>query len=76
MNTHCTHTDFHFEPLSDRPIVARFDGGTITADGGALLLAEVEPRTAIRQRLAQCFTDHRDPDLIEHTTLQLLRQRL
>ena len=76
MNTHCTHTDFHFEPLSDRQVVARFDGGTITSDGGALLLAEVERRTAILQRLAQCFTDHRDPDLIEHTTLQLLRQRV
>jgi hypothetical protein len=76
MHAHCTHTDFHFEPLSDRPIIARFDGGTITSDGGALLLAEVERRTAILQRLAQCFTDHRDPELIEHTTLQLLRQRV
>src|SRR5215475_2361474 len=76
MNTHCTHTDFHFEPLSDRQIVARFDGGTITSDGGALLLAEVERRTAILQRLAQCFTDHRDPQFIEHTTLQLLCQRV
>jgi len=76
VNTQCTPTDFHFESLSDRQVVARFDGGTITSDGGALLLAEVERRTAILQRLAQCFTDHRDPDLIEHTTLQLLRQRV
>jgi Transposase DDE domain group 1 len=76
MNTQCTANDFFFEPLSDRQVIARFDGGTITSDGGALLLAEVERRTHILQRLAQCFTDHRDPDLIEHTTLQLLRQRV
>jgi hypothetical protein len=76
MNTQCSHDDFLFEPLADRQVIARFDGGTITSDGGALLLADVERRTAILQRLAQCFTDHRDPDLIEHTTLQLLRQRI
>jgi hypothetical protein len=76
MNTHCTLNDFSFEPLSDRHVVARFDGGIITSDGGALLLAEVERHTGILQRVAQCFTDHRDPDLIEHTTLQLLCQRV
>ena len=38
MNTQCTPTDFHFESLSVRQIVARFDGGTITSDGGALVL--------------------------------------
>ncbi len=76
MNTPCNDTDFYFEPLSDRQVIARFDGGTITSDGGALLLAEVERRTQILQRLAQCFTDHRDPQLLEHTTLQLLRQRI
>jgi hypothetical protein len=76
MNTHCTPNDFYFEPLSDRQVVARFDGGTITSDGGALLLAEVERHTGILQRFAQCFTDHRDPDLIEHTTQQLLCQRV
>jgi hypothetical protein len=28
------------------------------------------------QRLARCFTDHRDPELIEHSVLELLRQRV
>jgi Transposase DDE domain group 1 len=76
MNTQCTHDDLFFEPLPNRQVVARFDGGIITSDGGGLLLAEVERRTGILQRLAQCFTDHRDPELIEHTTLQLLSQRV
>jgi hypothetical protein len=76
MPTQCTRNDFPFEPLSGRQVTARFDGGIITSDGGALLLAEVERRTAILQRLAHCFTDHRDPELIEHTALQLLSQRI
>jgi len=28
------------------------------------------------QRFATCFTDHRDPELIEHSVLELLRQRV
>jgi hypothetical protein len=74
--TQCSDRDFLFEPLPHRSVVARFDGGTITSDGGALLLAEVERRTGILRRLADCFTDHRDPDAIEHTTLALLSQRV
>jgi hypothetical protein len=76
VNPQCTRNDFPFEPLSGRQVIARFDGGTITSDGGALLLAEVERHSGILRRLAQCFTDHRDPEVIEHTALQLLSQRI
>src|SRR5208337_697381 len=68
--------DFLFEPLAHRSVEARFDGGTITSDGGGLLLTEVERRLGLLRRFAQCFTDHRDPDAIEHTTLQLVSQRV
>jgi hypothetical protein len=57
-------------------VVADFDGGTITTDGGALLLREVEERTGILRQFAACFTDYRDPDLVEHTVLQLIAQRV
>lgn len=76
MTTQCNTRDFLFEPLFQRTVGARFDGGTITSDGGALLLAEVDRRLNLLPRLAQCFTDHRDPDALEHTTLQLLSQRI
>jgi hypothetical protein len=56
--------------------VARFDGGRITSDAGGLLLRETEQRTGIIRRFATCFTDHRDPDLIEHTVEELLAQRV
>jgi hypothetical protein len=57
-------------------VVAGFDGGTITSDGGAVLLRELEERTGIVRRFAACFTDHRDPDLVEHTAADLIAQRV
>jgi len=36
----------------------------------------MDARLGITERLAACFTDHRDPDLIEHSVLDLVRQRV
>ncbi len=55
---------------------ARFDGGKITSDAGVLLLREVERGTGLIAGLAECFRDHRDPRLIEHTVEELLGQRI
>jgi hypothetical protein len=57
-------------------VVARFDGGRITSDAGALLLREAEQATGIIRQFAACFTDHRDPDLIEHSVDELIAQRV
>ena len=64
------------EALSGRDVVAKFDGGTITSDAGALLLRELEAATGILQQFAACFTDHRNPELIEHTVAELVAQRV
>ena len=55
---------------------ARFDGGKITSDAEVLLLREVEKRTGLIAGLTACFSDYRDPRLIEHTVSQLLGQRV
>jgi len=52
--TECSQRTFDFYPLQTRAVVARFDGGTLTSDAGALLLREVERRTGILRRLAAC----------------------
>jgi hypothetical protein len=65
-----------FHPLGGREVVGRFDGGTISSDGGGVLLREVEARTGIIRQFAACFTDHRDADLIEHTVEELAAQRV
>jgi hypothetical protein len=47
----------------------------ITSDGGGLLLREVEKRSGIVRQFAACFTDYRNPDLIEHRVEELVAQR-
>ncbi|PIE51491.1 hypothetical protein CSA37_10810 [Candidatus Fermentibacteria bacterium] len=56
--------------------VGKFDGGYVSTDGGALLLREVEARTGVISELADCFQDHRNPALIEHTVEELVAQRV
>lgn len=75
MQTHCSTKSVEFHPLGARKIVARFDGGAITSDAGALLLRECEAGTGIVAQFARCFTDRRDPALIEHTAEELVAQR-
>ncbi len=42
--TECTQSSFDFAAHFSRDVVARFDGGTMTSDGGALLLRETDRR--------------------------------
>lgn len=76
MNTECNQKEFEFQGLNRRKVKADFAGGTITSDGGGLLLREVEARFGIIRQFADCFTDHRDKDLIEHSVLELVGQRV
>jgi hypothetical protein len=74
--TECIPSSLAFQDLGKREVTARFDGGFITSDGGALLLREVEAKFHFVERFANCFTDHRDPDLVEHPLADLLKQRI
>lgn len=76
METQCTQRSFGFQQVGGREIVARFDGGRVTSDGGAILLREIEDRFRLVEKFAECFTDHRDPERIEHPLVDLLKQRL
>jgi hypothetical protein len=76
MTTQCNTPDLFFEPLAQRDVLARFDGGAVTSDAGGLLLREVEAKFGFIAQFARCFTDHRDPELIEHTLPELLKQRI
>jgi Transposase DDE domain group 1 len=48
----------------------------VTSDGGGILLREIEARFGFVECFAACFVDHRDPECIEHTLVDLLKQRL
>ena len=56
--------------------MARFDGGTISTDGGAFLLRQTDKRLNLLSRLAECFLDGRSQNLVEHTILEMLSQRI
>jgi hypothetical protein len=68
--------DLVFQPLDQRDVIGRFDGGTIPSDGGCLLLGEAERLTGTLRQLTACFTDHRDADAIEHPVGALVAQRI
>lgn len=76
MTTECSGQSFFFHPLASREIVARFNGGTITSDAGGLLLREIEQKAQIVARFAGCFEDFRDPELVDFTAEELLKQRI
>src|SRR5205823_10041724 len=74
--TECNQSSFGFDACGSREIVARFDGGTISSDGGALLLRQTDKRLNLVRRLAECFLDGRNQDLVEHTIHEMLAQRI
>jgi hypothetical protein len=74
--TECNQSGFGFEACGRREVVARFNGGTISSDGGAFLLRQTDRRLNLLPRLAECFLDSRNPDLVEHSVLEMLSQRV
>ena len=63
-------------PVGGKPLVARFDGGRLSSDGGVLALREVERRLGIADRLAACLDDPRNPEGIRHSLAEIIRFRL
>jgi Transposase DDE domain group 1 len=76
MTTECNASYLDFPMLGSREVLADFDGGDISSDGGALLLRETERLTGIIRQFAACFTDHRKADLVEHSAEELIAQRV
>jgi hypothetical protein len=76
MTTDCIPDQFEFQGMTRRTVVASFDGGTLSSDGGVLLLAEVDRRLGLLEQFAACFKDSRNPDLVEHSLEELVRQRV
>lgn len=74
--TECNTQRLLFQAHGTREVTAAFDGGWVTSDGGGLLLREVDRRFGLVGAFAACFTDHRAPDAIEFSVLELLRQRV
>jgi hypothetical protein len=74
--TECTQSSFEFQAHFSRQVLARFDGGAMTCNGGAVLLRETDRRLNLLARLATCVEDHRQPWLVSHTVGELVAQRV
>ena len=76
MARQCNPIQLAFPGVGSRRLVARFDGGTLTSNAGALLLRAVEACTGVCRRAARCFHDARDARRIEHPVAALVTQRV
>jgi hypothetical protein len=62
-------------PVAGKPVHVAFDGGRLTSDAGVLVLAEIERRLGIADRLARCLEDPRDPERVRHGIAEMIRFR-
>jgi Transposase DDE domain group 1 len=76
MQTQCNPIQMEFAEVERRRVVAAFDGGTVSSDGGVLLLARTDEAIGLIDRLAGCFRDRRAPALVEHAVRTLVGQRV
>jgi len=61
--------------VAGKPVHVGFDGGRMTSDAGILLLAAIEQRLQIAERLAGCIEDPRDPERVRHSLAEMIRYR-
>jgi hypothetical protein len=62
-------------PVMGKPVHVAFDGGRMTSDAGILLLAAIEQRLGIAERLADCIEDPRAPERVRHGLAEMIRYR-
>jgi|TARA_B100000315_G_scaffold257573_1_gene306815 hypothetical protein len=65
-----------FASISGKRVEADFDGGAVTSDGGVLLLRALEFQMGFIVRMVDALRDRRHPSYIDHTLLDLVKQRV
>ena len=74
--TDCNKTPLLFSSLGRKNLVADFDGGDLTSDGGLPLLREVDRKIGLIDAINAALADPRCPWLIEHDQRTILAQRI
>ncbi len=65
-----------FDFLDDRPVVVEVCPALLSSDAGLLPIRQLDEHLGFTQPLAAALDDPRDPRLVEHTALEMLRARL
>lgn len=66
----------NFPLLSRKPVVVDFSGGSLSSDGGLLLLAHLDRTLGLTQAVADGCHDPRRQKSVTHSLLDLIRQRV
>jgi len=72
----CHQSELEFQALGSRQVIATFDGGTLSTDGGSLLLRDLDRSMGLTRKLAGCFVDKRDAKRIDHSVQTMVAQRV
>jgi len=65
-----------FGRLGRRVVEGRFDGGSMTSDGGVMLLSATDHKLGLTDAASRCIADPRSALLITHAVRDMLRQRV
>jgi hypothetical protein len=65
-----------FPLLSPKPVHVDFSSGSLSSDGGLLLLAQLDHSLGLTQAVAACLHDPRRQASVHHSLKDLLRQRI
>ena len=63
-------------PVSGKTITATFDGGTLSSNGGVLILREIEKRLGLATVLSRHIPDDRDGRRVRHSYSDMTRARM
>ena len=63
-------------PVRGKAVVASFDGGRLSSEGGLLALRGIERRLGMADRLAACLNDPRAPEKVQHRVAEIIRFRM
>lgn len=65
-----------FPSIHSKPVTAAFDGGDITSDSGALLVARADRKIGLMEAMTAEIIDDRQRGKVHHSMATLLRQRV
>ena len=74
--TEDTLLPFDLPTVQRKKVTADFAGGSISSDGGLVLLRAAERRLGLADALAGCIREWRDPDRVVDTLPDMLRFRM
>jgi len=74
--TDCNRIFDGFSRCQRRKVEAEFTGGSISSDGGSLLLRAVDDRLSLCREVARSLSDDRRQSSVQHSSLSQLRQRV